>query len=317
MYSRYSDELYNLLTEYSDQVERFSVDECFIDYTGSKDLFGPPIEAAEKIRERVKTELGYTVNVGVSENKFLAKTASDFEKPDRVHVLYRSGVEEKLWPMSAGDMFGIGRSTAGKLKAAGLVTVGDVAHTEPAVLAGLLGSKVQGEHIHARANGIDDDPVVPAGTVEAKSVGNSTTTPKDVSTREDAHRYLLSLAESVGGRLRRKSLRGVVVTVTLKNSLFRSYSHRRKLSSPISSAKEIYDAALDLFDVMWRGDDLRLLGISVSELTEENYRQTSLFEIEVEKADEEDALAEVTDRIREKYGKSAIKRAALMENEKK
>jgi DNA polymerase-4 len=313
MYARYSDEMYALLTEYSDVVERFSVDECFVDYTGSEGLFGSPREAAEMIRERIKAELGFTVNIGVSENKFLAKTASDFEKPDKVHLLYRSEVATKLWKLPAGDMFGVGRATAGKLAGAGLLTIGDVARTEPAVLTGLLGSKAQGEYIHRRANGIDDEPVVPAGSVAAKSVGNSTTTPQDVTSRDGARRYLLGLAESVGGRLRRKSLRGSVVTVTLRNTIFRTYSHQMKLPAPISSADEIYEAALALFDTMWRGDDLRLLGISVAELTTESYRRITLFDAALEKTDDDDALAEVTDRIREKYGKTAIKRATFID----
>jgi len=317
LYSEYSDRLYALLSEYTDVIERFSIDECWLDYTGSEKIFGPPETAAAQISRRVKEELGFTVNIGVSVNKLLSKMASEMQKPDRIHTLYPCELEEKFWPLPVRELFGVGRSAEEALAGLGLLTIGDVARTDPVLLQNAL-KPAMGRLMHDRANGIDDSPVVRDEDSERKVIGHSDTTPGDVKTEEEACYYLLSQAERVGMRLRKAGKRAGVITVQLKNSAFKTYSHQKKLSSPVSSASDIYAAACGLFTEMWRGDALRLLGISLSDLRDEDEAeegQLSLFNsIDTEENDrkiENETLEKTQDMIRERFGKGAITRATL------
>ena len=316
LYKVYSDRLYALLSEYTDVIERFSIDECWLEYTGSEKIFGPPEAAAVQISERVKKELGFTVNIGISVNKLLAKMASELQKPDRIHTLYPHEIEEKIWPLPMSELFGVGRSTAETLSKLGLRTIGDVARTDPALLAGAL-KPVMGRIVHDRANGIDDSPVIRDEENERKVIGHSDTTPDDVKTEEEALYYLLSLSERVGLRLRKADKLACVINVQLKNSAFKTYRHQKKLPAPISATSDIYAAAAELFGEMWRGDALRLLGVSLADLREpgEEEGQLSLFDVidtdTGEKQKEKDALEKTQDMIRERFGNDAITRATL------
>ena len=316
MYEAYSDRLYALLSEYTDVIERFSIDECWLEYTGSEKIFGPPEKAAKEISERVKKELGFTVNIGISTNKLLAKMASEMEKPDHIHTLYPGEIEDKMWPLPTRELFGVGRSASEALAKIGLLTIGDVAKADLALLISAL-KPAMGRTIHEHANGIDDSPVMTAEESEAKVVGHSDTTSEDVKTEEEALYYLLSQAERVGMRLRKAGKRANVVTVQLRNRDFKNYSHQKKLPASISATSDIYATATELFKEMWRGDALRLLGLSLSGLRDQSEKeaetQLSLFD----KADTEedkkqkDLLEETQDRIRERFGKDAITRATL------
>jgi len=316
LYEEYSDRLYGLLSEYTDVIERFSIDECWLEYTGSEKIFGPPEAAAKEISERVKTELGFTVNIGVSVNKLLSKMASEFQKPDRIHTLYPHEIEEKMWPLKARELFGVGRSASEALAKIGLFTIGDVARADLSLLVSAL-KPAMGRTVHEHANGIDDSPVITEEENERKVVGHSDTTSEDVKTEEEALYYLLSQAERVGRRLRKAGKRAGVVTVQLKNSAFKSYSHQRKLPAPINSTSDIYAAAAELFSEMWRGDALRLLGLSLSDLRgpdeKEADGQISLFDTVETKEDtkQEELLDETQDKIRERFGRDAITRATL------
>ena len=320
LYEGYSDRLYRLLSEYTDVIERFSIDECWLEYTGSEKIFGAPETAAETISGRVKRELGYTVNIGVSSNKLLAKMASELQKPDRIITLYPQEIAEKMWPLPAYELFGVGRSAAEALARLGLRTIGDVARADPALLRNAL-KPAMGRLVHEHANGIDDSPVIREEENERKVIGHSDTTPSDVKTEEEALHYLLSLSERVGLRLRQAGKRACIVTVQLKNSAFKTYRHQKKLPAPVNSTSDIYAAACALFREMWRGDDLRLFGVSLADLrgADEEEGQLSLFDAIDKEAGEKqkikDALEETQDLILERFGKGAITRGTLVKND--
>ena len=307
LYAAYSERLFELLSEYTDVIERFSIDECWLDYTGSEKLFGPPREAATDISRRIKEQLGYTVNIGVSENKLLSKMASEMRKPDRIHTLYRHEIEEKMWPLPTGELFGVGNAAADTLAKIGLVTIGDIAGTDISVLKSILKPAV-GQMVYERANGIDDSPVLTSEENERKGIGKSVTTPRDVGSEEEASRILLSLSEQVGFSLRDSGKRAGVVSVQLKNTVFKTYRHQKKLPGPISSTSDIYAIARALFYEMWRGENLRLLGVSLSDLRDmDENEQLTLFD-----EPKNNALEETQDYIRERFGKGAITRGTLL-----
>ena len=317
LYKKYSDSLFALLSEYTDVIERFSIDECWLEYTGSEKIFGPPETAAAKISQRIKNEFGYTVNIGVSVNKILAKMASELEKPDRIHTLYPHEIKEKIWPLPMEDLFGVGRSAAEALSRIGLRTIGDVALADPALLKNAL-KPAMGQLVHERANGIDDSPVLRAEEYEFKVIGHSDTTPADVKTEEEAFHYILSLSERVGIRLRHSGKRAGVVTLELKNSAFKTYRHQKKLPAPVSATSDIYAAACGLFREMWRGDDLRLFGVSLADLRGADDEEPQFSFLDAidpgtsGKQKENDALEETQDMIRERFGKDAITRGTLL-----
>jgi DNA polymerase-4 len=219
LYARYSDAMYEALSRYSPVIERFSIDECYLDYTGCEALFGPPIEAAYRLKEEIKTRLGFTVNVGVSVNKILAKMGSELEKPDRVHSLFPDEIAEKMWPLPIGELFSVGRSSRARLEGAGIRTIGDAARADREFIVSLIG-KAHGGTVHDFANGIDDAPVVPADEHERKGIGNSTTTASDVTTPEAADKVLLWLCDKVGARLRKQGYYAKVLSVSMRPSDF-------------------------------------------------------------------------------------------------
>ena len=308
LYRRASDAMYGLLCEYSPVIQRFSIDECFLDYTASERHFGDPVKTAEEIRERIKTELGFTVNVGVSENKILAKMASEFEKPDKVHTLWKSEVKTKMWPLPVRELFMVGKAAEQKLKKVNINTIGDLATADPVYIRTLL--KAHGTLIWEYANGIDSSPVIPDSETQRKGIGNSTTTAADVTDRREAHKILLSLCERVGMRLRATEAKATLVSITLKNTAFLSVSRQTKLEAPIDETSEIYRRAVELFDRYWKGEPLRLLGVTVSDFDREEEHQLSLFE--TAEGDEKNRdLDRVVDQIRRKYGDEAIMRGTF------
>ncbi len=310
LYSSYSRKFMDILREYTPDVEKFSIDEMFMDMTGTRKLWGEPIETAHSIKDRIRDELGFTVNVGVSSNKLLAKMASDFEKPDKVHTLFPDEIEQKMWPLPVGDLFLVGKATADKLNKMGIFTIGELAGARPEALERHL--KKHGRTIWEYANGIDDSPVanLPA---ENKGYGNSTTLPHDVTDADEAKRVLLSLAESVAKRLRRDNMRAEVVSVGIKDFRLHYASHQRVLENPTDVTAKIHQTACQLFDELWDQTPIRLLGIQTTKLTKgESIRQLSLFENE-EEYEKNEKLDAVMDAIRSKFGDQAIMRASFLE----
>ena len=307
LYMGCSDAMYRILLEYSPLVERYSIDECFLDYSDSRSRFGDPVEVARQIGRRIKEELGFTVNVGVSCNKILAKMGSELKKPDRVHTLWHSEMEEKMWPLPVGELFMVGRATAAKLQRININTIGDLARSDPNHMKALL--KSQGILVWQLANGLDDSPVTLNRDIVQKGVGNSTTIRYDVTSREEARMILLALTERVGMRLRRLGRLASLVSVSVKTDGFLRYSHQLKLSQAIDSTTEIYEYACLLFDECWKGEPIRHLGVHVSEFQQDAVRQASFFD----KKDPEKlrALDKAVDRIRERYGTRAIIRGSF------
>lgn len=308
LYMSFSDEMYRLIAEYSPVIQRYSVDECFLDYTGSEKNFGDPIACAHEIRNRIRNELGFTVNIGVSSNKLLAKMASDFEKPDRVHSLFPHEIESKMWPLPIEELFMVGRATARKLKKVNISTIGELARADRIFIHRLL--KSHGDMIWQYANGIDDSPVIPNREIPQKGVGNSTTIDHDVSSAKEAHMILLALTERVTARLRRMEKFAYIVSVTVTSSEFIRYGHQMKLDSATDSTSEIYGHVCRLFDEVWRGEKIRHLGVSLSELTEECEISMNLFS--QDQSESRRAADSAVDQIREKFGDRAIMRGTFV-----
>ncbi len=305
LYSKASRALISFLRHYTDRIEQYSIDEAFMDMTG---IPCDPVKTAYEIKDTISRQLGFTVNIGVSENKLLAKMASDFLKPDHVHTLWPDEICGKMWPLPVSSLFYVGRGSFPKLTQLGIRTIGDLACFSPEIL--YLRMKSHGLLIREFANGIDESPVITMSPA-SKGYGNSTTTPHDVTDRTEAGWYLLSLAETVSQRIRADRVRITVVDISLRDSDHRFYHHQISLSVPTDLTLEIYDAACRCFDELWKGFPIRHLGIHTGKVSSAAGRQTGLF-------DKYDygklKLAEHTvDDLRIKYGNDCIKRARFIE----
>ena len=329
MYTKRSHELMDYLYQICPDIEQVSIDECYMDFTPIAHKYPSPEEAAAFIKDSVYEKFGFTVNVGISDRKVLAKMASDFKKPNLVHTLYSYEIQKKLWPLPVSSLYMCGRSSAEALRNLGIQTIGDLACTLPEIITAHL--KSHGVTLWQYANGIDDSKVgiIPA---KMKGIGNSTTLSEDVVNRKDAFVVLLRLAESVGSRLRASHEAASMISTEIKYATFRSVSHQTGLAIPTDSTDIIYKTACQLFDELWDGTPIRLLGIRSSKLTDASEPvQLSLFDlsqtqsgtdvsehllpqeatdtIQTEKLRK---LDKALDSLRGKYGKDIIKRGSLM-----
>ena len=311
LYLEYSQKLITLLSDYTPDIEKFSIDEAFLDMTQTIHLFGSPVDVADQIRTRVHRELGFTVNVGVAPNKLLAKMASDFEKPDKTHTLFPSEIPEKMWPLPLRELFFVGGSAAARMERIGLHTIGDVAACDPRILKSHLGDKYS-TLIHQYANGIDDDPVAERDPVN-KGYGNSITLPRDVSDYTTACQVLLALSETVGARLREDQVRCNCVCVELKDWQFNTQSHQMTLDIPTDSTTALYQSACRLLKEFWDMTPVRLIGLRTSRISGDNYEQMNLFESEQSRKMKE--LEKAVDSIRSKYGIDSIRRASFLKED--
>lgn len=308
LYVQCSDAMVNILREYSPLIERYSIDECFMDMTAVMDIYKDPVETAYNLKERVKRELGFTVNIGVSCNKLLAKMGSELEKPDRLHTLFPIEIKDKLWPLPVDELFMVGRATAPKLNAMNIYTIGDLANYNLDILKRKF--KSYGQMIWNYANGIDSSPVIDNKAIEMKSIGNSTTIAFDVEDRPTAHMVLLSLAETVGMRLRHSENLCQLVHVYYKNNLFMAKGRQRKLKYKTNCTDHINKEACALFDEIWDGSPIRQLGISVSQLSGAYIDQVTFFdEKNIEK---KQRLDKAIDDIRRKYGLNSLVRSVFL-----
>ena len=310
LYEQCSAAFMRILREYSDTVEQYSIDEAFVDMTATYHLFGTPEETAQIIKNRIRDELGFTVNIGISTNKLLAKMASDFKKPDMVHTLYPHEIERKMWPLSVSDLFFVGRATTKKLFTMGIKTIGELAKCDPVWLRTIL--KKQGEVVWSFANGIDFSPVITEPPAN-KGYGNSTTTPFDVMDTETAKVVLLALAETVGKRLRQDDVRISVVSVGIRASDLSYCSHQKVLTTATNITNEIHKAACELFDELWRGQPIRHLGIHTSKVQEDDCMHQLFF---FEDVDYEKLIAvdRTVDAIRDRFGNDSVKRAVFVKH---
>ncbi len=308
LYMRCSDAMYELLYQYSPQIQRYSVDECFVDYTLSEKKIGPALEIAHEMKERMKKELGFTVNIGLSCNKLLAKMGSELKKPDMIHTLYPEEMAQKMWPLPVGELFMVGRATVEKLKRININTIGELARSDPRHLQAVL--KSQGLLIWNYANGVDDSEVIPNSEIPQKGISNSTTTKYDVTDKKEACKVLLALTEKVAMRLRKSGCMTSLISISLKTNKFIQYSHQVQLQDPVDSTSEIYDHVRRLFDEGWKGEPLRLLGVSVSGLCGSgDCVQLSLFDSG--STEKNQKLDEAVDKIRERYGEESIMRGVF------
>lgn len=297
-----------MLREFSPAVEQYSIDEAWVDMTGTRRLHGDPRVAAEKMRLRIWEELGFTVNVGISSNKLLAKMAGDFEKPNKVHTLFPEEMEAKFWPLPVRDLFLVGPATERKLKLMGIYTIGDLAKAEESMLRKRLGK--HGETVWHFANGRNAEIVTPT-PAENKGYGNSVTTARDVTTREEGHQVLLSLCETVAARMRKDGQCGRCVSVHVRTFEFQHASHQMLLHGATNITEEIYRAACRVFDELWDNETpLRQLGVQVTRLSKEPYQQYDLFSgMTPVQYERKLRLDETVDALRDKYGESVIRRA--------
>lgn len=307
-YVQNSKALIKILGDYTPDVEQYSIDEAFLDMTGTEALFGPPLTVAHTIRRRVKRELGFTVNVGVAPNRLLAKMASDFEKPDRVHTLYKYEIETKMWPLPVGDLFGVGPSAAKKLNSFGICTIGDFARLDRETATRMFGSR--GETLWNYANGRETDPVTKQGSRD-NSYGNSVTMPQDLPRPEDADATMLALCDSVGRRLRADGKTARVVTVQLVDNAFRRTSHQTTLPNPTNSTDRLYHVAAELMRQMWPVRPVRLVGVSAEKTGEDNFEQMDFF-TDAARTDKQEKLDRAADALRRKFGGAAVTRATLL-----
>ncbi|MBQ8823104.1 MAG: DNA polymerase IV [Lachnospiraceae bacterium] len=324
LYSAYSQALMEHLSSFCPYIEQASIDECYMDFTPIMDNFSSPEEGARVIKDSVYEKFGFTVNVGISDKKVLAKMASDFKKPNLVHTLYSHEIREKMWHLPVSRLFLCGKSATETLHKLGIRTIGELAQFDLHVLESHM--KSMGTTLWQFANGIDDSPLI-LEQVKAKGIGNSTTLSADVTSPAEAHKVLLTLAESVGARLRKhKNLAGMVTT-EIKYATFKSVSHQCSLFSPTAANDIIYRTACKLFDELWDGSPVRLLGVRCTKLTEEGDPvQMNLFDY-VEsiptksattsaKKEKLEKLDAALDSIRGKYGKDIIKRGSLTDSPK-
>jgi DNA polymerase-4 len=308
LYVRCSNALNEILQQYTPQIQRFSVDESFLDFSNMQHLYPNHMKLAEEIKERIKKELGFTVNIGVSSNKLLAKVSSDFKKPDKIHTLFPWEIEEKMWPLPVEDLFMVGRATLPKLNRLNICTIGDLAKYNLEILESVF--KSHGRLIWKYANGIDNSEVRKSNNIQMKGIGNSTTIPFDVEDRKTAHLVLLSLAEMIGSRLRSSENCCNVVSISIRNSNFICYSHQKKLYCPTDCTKKIAEVSYELFDEKWKGEPIRNMGIHVTQLCTNEFYQCTLFEDE--NIEKERALDKALDNIRLKYGSESIIRSSFL-----
>ncbi len=313
LYVEASRHFVEMLRQFSPKVEQYSIDEAWVDMTGTQRLFGPPLLAAEKMRQRIWEELGFTINVGISTNKLLAKMAGDFEKPNKVHTLFPEEMADKMWSLPVRDLFLVGAATEKKLHYMGIYTIGDLAKADLQILRKRLGK--YGETIWHFANGRNADVVTPEPE-ENKGYGNSVTTARDVENTTQAHQVLLSLCETVAARMRKDGKCGRCISVHLRTNEFQHSSHQMMLAGATNITGELFRAACGVFDEVWdKQTPLRQIGVQITRLTEEPYQQYDLFSgMTPVQYERKLRLDETVDALRDKFGEEIIHRAKFSRN---
>ena len=307
-YKKMSNALFNLISKYTPDLEKMSIDECFIDYTPIMHIYGDPLKFAYNLKKEVKNTLGFTVNVGIANNKLCAKMASDFSKPDKVHTLFKTEIKTKMWPLPIDELFGVGKKTAIKLKNLNINTIEDLALTDKNKLKPIFKNMTDDLIDSAWGRGSD---IVESSIEPPKGIGNETTLNHNIFSKEELHQYLLALSENVTIRLRKQNKYASVVVVTLKNKYFKRFSHQKKLVNATNITEEVYETAKEVLDEMKVDDGIRLIGVRLDGLKDEVNHQVSLFE-NLEEREETKNLDKTIDNLKEKYGFKIIKKASLI-----
>lgn len=308
LYEEMSGQVMKIFAEYAPVMEQLSIDEAFLDMTGTEQLYGNIMQLAKHIQDRIMDELMLPCSVGISSNKLLAKMASDYKKPMGITAIYPEDIEEKIWPLKVSELFGVGKKTAMKLNQLGIRTIGELAKTEISILSGLLGENTA-IMLHNSANGIDPSPVI-SSKDEVKSVGHEMTYPQDLTRIEDILRELLVLVDRTAYRLRQKKLKGRTVSIKIKFNDFTVITRAHTINEVTDSSDCIYQVAKELICSCELTKPIRLLGVTVSNFEDDSIKQLSLFSEEKDRS----RLDAMLDEIRGKYGFDAIKRAANLTN---
>lgn len=311
-YSHMSGLVMEILSRYAPIVQQNSIDEAWLDLTGCEKLFGKPVRIAERIMGDIDKELDLWCSIGISENKFLAKMASEIKKPRGITELWESDVKTILWPLKVREMYGVGKQSEKKLNNMGIYTIGDIAAKDKRVLIREFGK--YGEEIHMLANGHDPSEVDPRSYAESKSISRSTTLPEDITNIEYLKDILLELSEEVGFDARKQDYKGKTVSIVIKFSDFQTITRQKSLL-PTYLTKEIYETGVKLLEDNWnRTRPIRLIGIGIGGAAEDKIQQLSLFDIAQEKTEvkREEKLEKTLDAIKAKYGLGAVKRARLI-----
>ena len=300
-YQKMSNSMFQLLYKYTPDIEIASIDECYLDYTPIKHIYGDPLDFAKKIQSEIYENLGFTVNIGIANNKLCAKMASDFEKPFKIHTLYENEVISKMWPLRVGELFGIGKKTVPKLEKLNIYTISDLANSDLNKLSKYF--KNQAQYLINRANGIDEAKVV-STPPERKGIGNEITLPKDIETKDEVFNCFKILSEQISARLKKMGKYALTITIILKDNLFIRSTHQKKLLNAIRNSEDILKIAKELYLEMKYEKPIRLIGIRVNNLTDMVIHQVSIFENNIE---ESIKLEKTVDDLKEKYGTKIIK----------
>ena len=315
-YIRFSKMLREIYSNYTDTIEPFGLDECWLDVTGSNLLFGKPEKIADEIRRRVKFELGITVSVGVSWNKIFAKLGSDYKKPDAVTVISKDNFKKIVFPLPVSDLLMVGPATTRKLKNHGIYTIGELANSPSDMLASFLGK--MGYVLHSFANGSENSQVTANGySPVIKSVGNGITAPRDLINEEDIKSVQYVLAESVARRLREQGLKGRVLSIGIRDKSLFSFSRQCKLKIATNDTRKLQKNAIELFNSNYSFDTMppvRALTVSVSELCDENEAfQLDMFE-DNELAEKLNRLNHTIDGLKDRFGSYCVRQAFLLQD---
>lgn len=300
-YQKMSNSMFQLLYKYTPDIEIASIDECYLDYTPIKHIYGDPLDFAKKIQSEIYENLGFTVNIGIANNKLCAKMASDFEKPFKIHTLYENEIKQKMWPLQVGELFGIGKKTVPKLEKLNIYTISDLANSDLDKLSKYF--KNQAQYLINRANGIDEAKVI-STPPERKGIGNEITLPKDIETKEEVFNCFNILSEQISTRLKKMEKYALTITIILKDNLFIRSTHQKKLLNAIRNSEDILKIAKELYLEMKYEKPIRLIGIRVNNLTDMVIHQVSIFENNIE---ESIKLEKTVDDLKEKYGTKIIK----------
>lgn len=309
LFDRCSRAFKKICASYAPVMESFSIDEVFLDMSGTHLIYPDPVAAAYEIKDKIRDELGFTVNVGIGTNKLLAKMASDFEKPDKVHTLFPSEIPEKMWPLPVRDLLFLGKASEQKLLRAGIKTIGDMAKSDEAEIRQLLGDK-NGCQLYRYANGIDDSPVR-SEREETKGYSAETTVEEDIVTYEQALSLLLAQCDVVAARMRRDGKKCSCVAVTYRTLDFKTRSHQKNFEDPTDVTEEIFAQVKKLLYECWKCEPLRLIGVALTDLTSDEFRQMSLFE-NTEDREKQKKVDETIDDIRRRFGNGMIVRGSTI-----
>lgn len=309
LFDRCSRAFKKICASYAPVMESFSIDEVFLDMSGTHLIYPDPVAVAHEIKDKIRDELGFTVNVGIGTNKLLAKMASDFEKPDKVHTLFPSEIPEKMWPLPVRDLLFLGKASEQKLLRAGIKTIGDMAKSDEAEIRQLLGDK-NGRQLYRYANGIDDSPVR-SEREEAKGYSAETTVEEDIVTYEQALSLLLAQCDVVAARMRRDGKKCSCVAVTYRTLDFKTRSHQKNFEDPTDVTEEIFAQVKKLLYECWKCEPLRLIGVALNDLTSDEFRQMSLFE-NTEDREKQKKVDETIDDIRRRFGNGMIVRGSTI-----